>query len=101
MEYIYLGHDNTIDSELREDGSAVSLASVTRMTVDFDGTVIDSDTTGCGTDQPFDWSQGAGKVVFDFGQQSITAGHYAAELTVYDTTNPNGIVWGSFKCIVS
>ena len=100
VETIYLGKDNAIDKELREDGSAVNLSSVTRMTVDFDGTLIDSDVVGEGSGQPFDWTQGSGKVVFSFGSLTIPAGNYEAELTVYDASNPNGLVWGTFLVTV-
>ena len=96
-EIVYLGHDNTIDLLLKADGSAVDLSSVTRMTVDFDGTIIDSQTAPAA----FDWSTGTiGKLVLALGAQPIAAGTYQVALTVYDPTHPNGIVWGYFPCKV-
>lgn len=96
-EIIYIGHDNTIDMELREDGVAVDLSSVTRMTLDFGGgNIIDSATSPFA----FNWSSVAGKVVFKLGNQIISLGRHNVRLTVYDPANINGIVWGSFVVVV-
>lgn len=96
-EWVYLGKSNTIDLLLKADGSAVDLSSVTRMTLDFDGTVIDSDTSP----SAFDWDTGTtGKVVLALGAESISAGTYRALLTVYDDTNVNGIAWDRIKIVV-
>jgi len=96
-EIIHLGNDNAIIRNLTLNGSAADLSTVTRMTVKFGSTVIDSDTTGSGTGEEFDWSQGSGVLVLDFGGLSIPVGIYDAELVVYDSVNTDGIVWDVFK----
>jgi len=96
-EIVYLGHDNTVDLLLKADGEAVDLSSVTRMTLDVDGTTIDSDESG----DAFDWSgETTGKVVLALGAEELSNGRYTATLTVYDPSNTNGIVWGDFKLVV-
>ena len=86
---IYLGNDNAIEWQLTEDGTAVNLASVSRMTLELAGLTIDSASHA----SVFDWS-GGDKVVVSLGQQAIPTGYHVAQLTVYDASNPNGIVWG-------
>jgi len=100
-ETVYLSRDNTIDLLLTSDGSAVDLSSVTRMVLNFDGTLIDSD------DYPdaFDWDlETTGKVTFALADalaaESVAAGVYRVRLIVYDATNDDGIVWDEFYCIV-
>ena len=96
-ETVYLGYDNTVDLLLKADGEAQDLSSVTKMTLEVDETTIDSDTSP----DAFDWAPGVtGKVILDLGAESLSEGTYRATLTVYDPTNANGIVWGTFKVIV-
>ena len=96
-EIAYVGHNNTIDLLLKADSVAQSLSSVTRMTLEVDSVTIDSAISG----SAFDWDTGVtGKLILALGGESLTAGEYRATLTVYDLTNTNGIVWGSFKLIV-
>ena len=99
-EHVYLGHDNTIDLLLTADGAAVDLSAVTRMTLELDATVIDSDPEE--SPDAFDWDTGTtGKLVLALGGETITAGTYEkATLTVYDPTNTDGIVWGQFNLVV-
>lgn len=96
VEIVYLGADNVIDLVLLEDCIAVDLSGVTKMTLDFDGTKIDSGTSP----EAFDWSAGDGKLSLALGAESIVTAIYDAELVVYDAENTNGIVWGSFKVVV-
>ena len=96
-ENVYNGHDNTIDLLLKADGAAQDLSSVTRMTLEVDSVTIDSAISG----SAFDWDTGTtGKIILALGGESLTAGAYRATLTVYDPTNTDGIVWGTFKLIV-
>ena len=96
-EIVYNGHDNTIDLLLKADGVAEDLSSVTRMTLEVAGSTIDSDVSGAA----FDWATGVtGKLILALGDEGLTAGSYRATLTVYDSTNTDGIVWGTFKVIV-
>ncbi len=93
-EVIHLGKDNTNEYVLTADDQPVDLAPSTRMTLTVGGVTIDSDTTGHGAGQPFDWTEGNGKLVLAMGGQALVAGNYEdGELTVYDTAHPNGLVW--------
>lgn len=88
-EVVYLGRDNTVDLLLKADGSAQDLSGVTRMVLVVGDAEIDSDA--------FDWDTGTtGKVVLALGDETISEGTYTAWLVVYDGSNPDGIVWGSF-----
>lgn len=105
VEYLYLNRDNTIDRTLRADStalSAVQMAAITRVTITFGDTTIDSDTAGFGSGQPFDCdTRGSeGVLVMELGAQDIDAGQYLAELVVYDTANTNGIQWGTIPIVV-
>ena len=96
-EIVYLDRDNTIDLLLKADGSAQDLAAVTRMTFEYDSTIIDSDTSP----EVFDWDTGVtGKLVLALGAESIPKGDYTAKLTVYDPDNDDGIFWGYIKLLV-
>lgn len=96
VEIVYLGADNVIDLVLLEDGVAVDLSAVTKMTLNFNSTMINSDTSP----DAFDWSTGDGKLSLALGAESIMTALYDAELTVYDSQNTNGVVWGIFKVVV-
>jgi hypothetical protein len=92
-EVVYLGRDNTVDLLLKADGSAQDLSGVTRMVLVVGETEIDSDLSP----DAFDWDTGTtGKVVLALGDESLSEGTYTAWLVVYDASNPDGIVWGSF-----
>lgn len=98
LERIYLDRDNSIDVILMADGVAADLASVTRMTLAFGTTVIDSDDAE--SSAVFDWLEGGGKVVISLGDQEIAAGEYAARLVVYDPSHTSGLVWGDIDVLV-
>lgn len=95
-EYVYLGHDNTIDLLLKVDGVIYDITSTTKMEVEFGSTTISSATSA----SAFDWTQGDGKLYLTMGAESIPTGTYNAVLTVYDATNTDGVVWNTFKCKV-
>lgn len=98
IEKVYLGNDNTLDLILKEDGVAVSLASVTKMTLTFGSTIIDSSVVGAGSGNVFDWTEGSGVLKLKLGAQSISTRMYSAvKLTVFDAGNTNGIVWGTLR----
>lgn len=97
-EIVYLGHDNSINKTLKEDGAAEALTAVTRITLTLGTTLIDSDN---GDADPIRWIKSGyatGEVRFFLGGQTITPGEYEnAWVVVYDPTNATGVVWGSFK----
>jgi len=108
IEYIYNDRDNTIDLQLKADGSAVDLSSVTRVEVIFtaqdSGTDKTIDTEDAGTTLAdggnVDITEGSGKLILALGDQSIAAGNYLAQLVIYDPTNTDGVVWGSIPIVV-
>ena len=96
-EIVYLARDNTIDLLLKADGKAQDLSTVTKMTLEYDSTTIDSVTSP----EVFDWDTGTtGKLILALGAESIPKGDYTAKLTVYDSDNLNGIFWGYIKLLV-
>ncbi len=103
-EYVYLSNDNNIIVELTENGSNITQAqyeAISRMTLDFAGSVVDSDITGEGVDQSFDWT-GDRRLVIALGTLTIIPGYYAkVKHVVYSPDNLNGIVWGYLNILVT
>jgi len=98
-EDIYLNAGNTILWILKSknpDGQGflpTNLAAVTRMTLRFSATLTIDSNTSPGA---FDWltANFIGELILDLGGESIAPGNYSnVWLTLYDPTNPNGIVW--------
>lgn len=98
-EDIFLGAGNTILWILKSknpDGQGflpTDLAGVTRMTLRFDATTTIDSQTSPGA---FDWTTAnyVGELILDLGGESIPAGIYQnVRLTIYDPTNPGGLVW--------
>jgi len=87
--------DNAEIVQLLEDGIAIDLAAVTKVSVKFKGTFYDSTASPTA----FDWTIGSGKIKLQLGKiATIPAGtDNAAEITIYDPSNPNGIVWGTIR----
>ena len=96
-EVVYLGHDNTIGLRLLSDDVIYDLSDTTRMTLQFDDIVIDSDLHS----GVFDWSQGDGELYLTLGDQTIPESVYYAELVVYSTSYTDGNVWGAFNVMVT
>lgn len=100
-EYIYLGHDNTVDRILKADGVAIETADITRITATFnDGTYINSiSKTG-----DIKWDQvgyDAGEIRFDLGGSNIKPGeHDGVPIVVYDAVYTDGILWDYIDFIV-
>lgn len=98
-EYVYIGHDNTINLSLRENNVPVDLSYVTQMILLIGDTEISS-TNQAATDLIL-WCQTAyatGEVRMQIGlDDTICVGKYTATLIVYDDNNTNGIVWGTIE----
>jgi len=101
VEIVYLGRDNTIDLLLKADGVAQSLEDVTKIDLILDD---EDETTISDTDAdawPIKWAPSetgtTGKIMLRLGGESgLSAGNYTATLVLYDPTNSNGVVWGTF-----
>ncbi len=99
-EIIYIGYDNNIELKLLEDGAALTeekMQAITKIALKYNGNTYDSVSNA----EVFDWATRASEavVVIAMGMISgLVAGRdLGSELIVYDATNPNGIVWGSFS----
>lgn len=101
-ETIYTNRDNTFELLLKADGVAVNLATAepTKIEILFLGNYYNSDEFP----NAFDWTTQGASGIISFDLASITtleAGRDKnAELIVYDGTNPDGIVWGTFDLLV-
>ena len=92
-EYHWIGHDNTIDLVLKEDGSAVSTTSLTTVTLTLDDQTISS--TNQASD-PIRWNQtgyATGEIRIDLSGETVNVGEHEAVVTAYDAANTDGIVW--------
>jgi hypothetical protein len=99
-EFVYLGHDNSIDVILKTNGAAVDLTPVTRITLTLGAKLIDSDN---GDADPIRWAKlgyATGEVRLFLGAQTLKVGAYQAPLIVYDASNPNGVYWGNIPLTV-
>lgn len=95
-EIVYLGKDNDFRLILTSDGTAVSLAAVTKIILADAGGVYDLDSESNPTF--FDWTTGAtGEIIFRLGAATNPAAKYTYSLYVLDPTNTNGIYWGDIK----
>lgn len=105
MEYIHSGNDNIIELILKEDGVAVDLSAITRITLTCGATTLDSATTsptGLGSGNVFDTSEGSGKLILRLGDSGLSDGRYPqSKLILYDTSNTDGIVWGTIRLTVT
>jgi len=95
-EIIYIGsYDNTIDLLLNSDGVPIPLSTVTRIDANISG--IDVTSTNQGSDL-IRWDQAGyveGEARCKFGGVTGLAEGYAQLwLTLYEPTNPNGVVFG-------
>jgi len=97
-ETIYIGKDNSFDLTLLADGAAIDANLLTRMVVvmksDSDTRTVDSDVDAAA----FDKTVGGGVISFIFGNvmftgQPFPADEWSAQLTVYDVSHPNGLLW--------
>jgi len=88
---VYLGVNNVIQVDLKEDGNPYALGSVTRIKAVFDDTVIDSSIHS----GVFNWATGtAGRIQMKFGGQTIPEKNYPdVKLILIDPSNPEGQVW--------
>lgn len=92
-EIVYLGHDNTIDLQLKASSTAYSLSAVTKITATFGSTLITNNSASSGTIVWNGSSFSTGEIRLTLGDQSINAGTYHVPVIVYNAANSTGIVW--------
>ena len=99
-EVVHLGHGGTVDLILKADSVAVSLASVTQITMTFGTLLVDGSSKALG---PITWAQGGyavGEMRAMLGSQAIPVGDYNVPIIVYDSTYSTGVVWGYVPVVV-
>jgi len=99
-EIVYLGHDNTIDLQLKADGVAQDLSAVTKITATFGTLRISSTNKAAGV---ITWDQAGystGEIRMALGDELIPAGGYGVPIVVYDPSNTDGAVWGPINVLV-
>jgi len=95
-EIVYSGRDNTVDLVLVADKLPVDITPITRVTIDVGGTIVDSDATPGAFVWPVDRELDGRPVkalLLKLGGVGLATGDYRAELVVYDTDHPAGLVW--------
>lgn len=100
-ETVYRNRDNIISLALKartatgSDSLEQDISASTRMQLLIGQTLIDSQLSP----GAFDWDTAgaSGQLDLDIGmEKGLRLGTYRARLTIYDTTYPNGLVWGFF-----
>lgn len=93
-EIVWIGHNNSIDLKLYNDGAEVDLASVTEMRLAIGSVIIVSTDAAGGAIR---WNQAGydeGEIrILAGGATALSTGRFNGALVVYDPTNPLGVVW--------
>lgn len=92
---IYKGKGNEISLGLMADGAYSDISAANRMTLQVGDLLVDSVSHA----SAFDWAtNGAnGQVDIDIaGINGLDKGQFRCQLTIYDATYPNGLVWDEF-----
>lgn len=101
-EIVYLDRDNTIDVILKLDEVAQDTTNFTKMELLIGGITVSSDN---GDTDPIRWNKGgfvAGEVRLRLGDvEGLEDGDYSAPLIVYDSSNADGVVWGTIPIKVT
>jgi len=93
QEIVYLGHDNTIDLQLKASSAAYSCTSVTKITATFGSTLIENSSAASGAITWQGSGYSTGEIRLKVGDQSISAGTYNVPIIVYTAASSTGIVW--------
>lgn len=100
METAYIGLSNTNNFILKQNGSAVDLTSVTKMTLTFGASALESTNSTAS----ITWNKAGyetGEARLHLGNcATISTGVYEAPLIVYDSTWTNGLLWGNISLLV-
>lgn len=91
-QHHWIGHDNTIDLILMEDGAAVDTSSFTQVLLTLDAQNITS-TNQVGDPVLWDAGYATGEIRIDLSGETVNAGKHECAIVVTDASNTNGIVW--------
>jgi hypothetical protein len=96
-EYVFLGHDNSIDLILMaqpgdsDTYSAIDLSGVSKVTLTFEGVTIEDTNKDA---LPILWNQtgySLGEIHFQLGGQALPEGEGLAWIVIYDSIYTNGL----------
>jgi len=97
-EIVWIGHDNFNAQLLKADDIAVDLSGVISMSLAIEELAVDLVINSTNVEgDPIRWAQAGyqtGEIRLFLGDQAIPARRHKAKLAVYDSSNPNGILWG-------
>lgn len=95
-EIVYKSRNNAFDKQLKRGGVVTDLTSVTKVGILFLGNYYHSDKWPTAFD--YTTQKALGIITFKLANiATIAVGKDEnTELIIYDATNPNGIVWGTF-----
>ena len=96
---IYTGRNTNIKYQLLDQGAPKDLSNLNKIDLIFTSSVKVSGTIG--TTAPLDFSTVPTELVLKFSSVVIPSGSYPSiKLIVYDSDNPNGLIWGEISLVV-
>ena len=96
---LYTGRDSCIKYQLLDAGIAQDLTNLSKIELIFSSTVKVVGTVG--TTAPLDFATIPTEMVLRFASVTLASGSYPnVKVIVYDTENPNGLIWGTIPLVV-
>ena len=96
---IYTGRDTNIKYQLLDKGAPKDLSNLSKIDLIFSSSVKVSGDIG--TTTPLDFSTVPTELTLKFSSLTIPSGSYpSVKLVVYDSDNPNGLIWGEIALVV-
>ena len=96
---IYTGRDTNIKYQLLDQGQPKDLSNLSKIDLIFTSTVKVTGTVG--TTAPLDYATVPTELVLKFSDITLPSGSYPSiKLVVYDSDNPNGLIWGEIALVV-
>lgn len=95
IQTVFLGHNNTIDLLVKNNGTVIATSSFTQMTLTFNGvTLTSSNTTASITWNGSGYSTGEVRLHLG-GQSTLSTGFYEVPLVTYSASDTIGTVYGN------
>lgn len=98
---LYNGRDSNIKFQLLDAGTIKDLSNLSKIELIFNST---TKVIGLiGSTAPIDFTTVKTEMVLKFGASAttVTSGSYpTVKVIVYDSDNPNGLIWGAISLIV-
>ncbi len=96
---VYTGRDTNIKYQLLDRGAPKDLSNLSKIDLVFSSTV--KVTGDVGTTTPLDFSTTPTELVLKLAAVTIPSGSYPSiKVIVYDSDNPNGLIWGEIALVV-